>query len=72
MVKIGYGRTREQVAEMVKRILDQDGRANPFVNNYPGWDWWCGFLQRHPELSLRSPEQLQLARAACCSEGRTK
>ena len=68
MVDIGYGRTREQVSEMVKRILDQDGRSNPFVNNYSGRDWWYGFLQCHAELSLRSPEQLQLSRAACCSE----
>ena len=36
MVKIGYGRTKEQMSETVKRILDEDGRANPFVNNYPG------------------------------------
>jgi len=52
----------------MKRIVDQDGRSNPLVNNYPGRDWWYGFLQRHPELSLRSPEQLQLSCAACCSE----
>ena len=56
------------MSEMVKRILDQDGKANSFVNNYPGQDWLHGFLQCHPELSLHSSEQLQLARAACCSE----
>jgi len=31
MVKIGYGHTTEQVSEIVKRILDQDERANPFL-----------------------------------------
>ena len=44
MVITGYGHTREQVLAMVKRILDQDGRSNPLVNNYPGRDWWYGFL----------------------------
>ena len=46
MAKIGYGRTREQISEMVKRLLDKDGRLNPFVENRPGRDWWYGFLQR--------------------------
>ena len=35
MTSIGYGRTREQISEMVKRLPDEDGRPNPFVNNYP-------------------------------------
>ena len=67
MANIGYGHTREQVSEMVKRLLDEDGRPNPFVDNYPGHDWWYGFLRRHPQISLRSPEQLQLSRASACS-----
>ena len=70
MASIGYGRTRVQVSEMVKRLLDEDGRPNPFVGNYPGRDWWYGFLKRHPEISLRSPEQLQLSRASACSQER--
>ena len=70
MANIGYGRTREQVSEMVKRLLDEDGRPNPFVDNYPGRDWWYGFLRRHPQISLRSPEQLQLSRAFACSQER--
>ena len=70
MAKIGYGRTREQISEMVKRLLDKDGRSNPFVENRPGRDWWYGFLQRHPELSFRSPEQLQISRASACSKER--
>ena len=64
MSKIGYGRTREQVIEMVKTILDKDGRKNPFTDNRPGRDWWYGFLRRHPKISIRSPEQLEAARAS--------
>ena len=70
MARIGYGRTRVQVSEMVKRLLDEDRRPNPFVDNYPGRDWWYGFLKRHPEISLCSPEQLKLSRASTCSQER--
>ena len=68
MGRIGYGRTREQVSMMMKKLLDKDGRQNPFVDNRPGKDWWYAFLRRHPELALCTPEHLQLARAAACSE----
>ena len=67
MADIGYGRTREQVCLIVKKILDKDGRANPFTDNYPGKDWWYAFLRRHPQLSVRLPESLQLARASSCT-----
>ena len=70
MAKIGYGRTREQITEMVRQLLDKDGRSNPFVENRPGRDWWYGFLRRHPRLSFRSPEQLQISRASACSKER--
>ena len=36
MNKIGYGQTRRQIYEMVKKILDKDGRPNPFNDNRPG------------------------------------
>ena len=68
MASIGYGHTRVQMSEMVKRLLDEDGRPNPFVNNYPGRDWWYRFLRRHSEISLCSPEQLKLSRASTCSQ----
>ena len=70
MAKTGYGRTQEQISEMVKQLLDKDGRSNPFVDNRPGRDRWCGFLQHHPELSFQSPEQLELSRASACSKER--
>ena len=70
MADIGYGRTREQLCLTVKKILDKDGRPNPFRDNYPGKDWWYTFLRRHPELSVRLPESIQMARASSCTAER--
>ena len=67
MSKIGYGLTREKILEMVKKMLDKDGRPNAFKGNLPGRKWWKLFMQRHPQLSVRMPEALQLARARCCT-----
>jgi hypothetical protein len=61
MSKMGHVPTREQITEMVKVFLDEDGRSNPFVDNRPGKSWWYGFLRRHPHLTMPcSPEQLQV------------
>ena len=45
MAEIGYGQTRRQICEAVKRILDHSKRPNPFTENRPGKDWWYGFLK---------------------------
>ena len=52
---------------MVKSIIDKDGRPNPFKQGKPGRKWWRLFRNRHPELSLRKVQHLQLARAQCCT-----
>lgn len=36
MAKIGYGQTKRQICETVKKILDKDQRLNPFPDNRPG------------------------------------
>ena len=70
MSRIGYGRTKEHVTNIVKEILEKEGRPNPFKNNVPGKKWWSLFLKRHPNISLRTPEHLPLSHVrACTSEG---
>ena len=64
MSRIGYGQCRRL---MVKKILDHDGRANPFPDNLPGKDWWYAFLKRHPDICMRAPHALQVCRAKACS-----
>ena len=67
MYEIGYGQTRQQVTEMVKKILDKDGRPNPFKDNRPGKDWWYSFLTRN-KLAWRSPSALEAYRASACTK----
>ena len=67
MGQIGYERTREQIFDIVVKIVTKDGHPNPFVDGKPGHKWWALFKKRHPEISLRTPERLQLARAKCCT-----
>ena len=52
---------------MVKKILDRTGRPNPFQDNRPGKDWWYMFLHRHPNVSLKTPQTLQICRASSCT-----
>ena len=54
---IGYGRSRQELANTVKRILDDDERKTPFRDNRPGRSWLNVFFRRHPELSLRTTIQ---------------
>jgi len=63
MAGIGFGRTRKEILDTVKRIVETDQRTNPFKDNRPGKDWWYGFVKRHPELFERTPQQLGKERA---------
>lgn len=54
MATVGYGQSKRQSCEMVKKIIDKDGRPNPFKDNRPGKDRWYAFLTRNPAISLRS------------------
>ena len=65
MSRIGYGRTKEQILNVVQALVKEDGRPNPFTNDRPGKRWWELFKKCHPALTLRLPEHLQLSRARC-------
>ena len=47
--------------------MSKDGCPNPFVSGRPGRKWWSLFRKRHSEITLRTPEKLQLARVKCCT-----
>ncbi|KAF5304757.1 hypothetical protein FQA39_LY09534 [Lamprigera yunnana] len=53
--------SREDVQESVKGFLDENPRANPFVENRHGRVWYRSFLKRPPDLSVRTPEAITAA-----------
>ena len=63
MASIGYPLSREELLLEVKKILDVDGRNNPFKNNKPGKDWFYAFKRCHPDLSERTSMNLGHQRA---------
>ena len=60
MVEWGYGITRNEVTSIVESFCKSQKRKNPFVDGIPGNDWWYGFKKRHPELTERIPQALQI------------
>ena len=48
MQDLGYGLTREMVAQVVTDYLVSARRPNPFQKGVPGPDWWALFLKRWP------------------------
>ena len=63
--QIGHGRTRQEVIAIVERILASRGIVKRVTSG-----WWGAFVARHPELVLRTPATLSMARAS--ASDRTK
>ena len=72
MARIGYARTREELQNTVRCILEKDQMPNPFTNNRPGKDRYYAFRRRHPDLSLRKPERIGKERAVVTEEAISK
>ena len=63
MQKLGFGLTQSGVNHCVMEILRLSQRKHPFSEKGPGKDWWKRFLRDHPNLSFRTPQELNEARA---------
>lgn len=59
-----YGLTREQFRKVCYSVAQQLGIEQRFnqINQTAGKDWLAGFLQRHPDLSIRKPEAISINR----------
>ena len=59
-----FGLTIKQVCKLVYEIAEKNGLPHPFnrVKKEAGKKWFYNFRKRHPELSLRSPENTSIAR----------
>ena len=70
MAKLGFGKTREDVKDMAKRILDERDAKTRAKDNRPGKNWMNGFLARHEQiLSEKKPMSLGRKRAVVTAPG---
>ncbi|XP_055714403.1 uncharacterized protein LOC129808656 [Phlebotomus papatasi] len=60
--------TKEQVLDSVEMMCKFFKIPNNFKNGRPGYDWFRGFMKRHPELSRRYPERYTMRRASVTQE----
>ena len=59
----GFGLTKPDIVNVVADYFQHIKRPNPFRDGVPGDDWWRLFMKRHPELTKRKPQALQMVRA---------
>lgn len=61
-----YGLTVKDLKELVYKLAIKNNKPNPFnaEKEEAGREWMNGFLKRHPELSIRKPENTSAARAS--------
>ncbi|CAG2211886.1 unnamed protein product [Mytilus edulis] len=66
MEERGFGLTITDVRKLAYEIAVRSGRKHCFNNDKKsaGYDWWQGFRDRHPCLSVRIPEGLSAARSS--------
>lgn len=57
-----FGLTTKDVRKLAYDILNANDLQNPFNNGMAGKKWYYAFMKRHPELSLRQPECVSIAR----------
>lgn len=63
MAKKGMPVEPRQLLDSVEEIIKKDGRPSPFTEGRPGRKWLDLFFKRHPDVSLRKPEALGVARS---------
>ena len=65
MRELYFGLTLMELRHMAYHIAEQNGIPNLFDSGkeLAGYDWVRGFMRRHPNLSVRTPEATSAARA---------
>ena len=59
----GMGLGKKDVIAIVADYLKENNKGDLFLNGVLGRYWWRNFIKRNPQLSLRKPQSLQIARA---------
>ena len=68
MCDMGFGLTKEGVMGMTFSNVNKSQRLHPFKNGSAGRAWFEGFVRRHPQLTIRSPQPLSYSRAVCANQ----
>lgn len=66
--KKGFPFTKDMLLDSVVLLIKELKRKNPFTDGRPGRHWFEAFLRRHPELSVRTPQNLCNRRAQVTEE----
>ena len=53
-------RLDKDIINVVAEYMKNSRKKNPFKDGVPGEDWWRLFMKRHPELTKRKPQALQI------------
>lgn len=61
--KRGFGKSRSDIKDAVKAILDARGAKTQSADNRPSKQWLKDFFKHHPELADRTPSALGKERA---------
>ncbi|XP_060803913.1 uncharacterized protein LOC132902523 [Amyelois transitella] len=72
MAKAGFPVTVQQLQDSVCKLVTELNIETPFKNNRPGRHWYESFKKRHPEIRLRTSQNLTEPRAAVTYEALRK
>nr|XP_018914241.1 PREDICTED: uncharacterized protein LOC109042098 [Bemisia tabaci] len=64
MARAGFPITKSVLFSCISKYIKEKGLANPSKNDLPGKSWYAGFLRRHPNLIIRTPQNLTSSRGA--------
>lgn len=68
IARCGFPINKSDLIDTVTKIAKDSGKLHLFKNQKPGQKWYLNFLKRHPEISLRSAENINKARALVTEE----
>ncbi|KAI4455414.1 hypothetical protein MML48_9g00003643 [Holotrichia oblita] len=60
--RMGWPSDEKELCNLLSEYVITKNLKTPFKNNIPGHDWYLGFMKRHPNLSFKKPEHLQIIR----------
>lgn len=66
--RLGFGLTITDVRRLAFQFCEKNSVPNNLFNDekgMAGWDWYRGFMRRHPELAVRQAQNISHARAQC-------